>query len=439
MSSFGVSSWLNWSVHVDLSDLKPALREPCVPSHGHALPPFPQFSETDSNQHKRLSSRPNPGFLERLSDTAGGTVVGVGLFFLSFYVLFTNEGRALQTAASLDEGLSRVVSLHQYAGVDRQNDHRPVHLSAKLRTSQPLHDPNYKVVVQAVKLKRQVEMYQWVEHQESRDYQEDGETKTETTYTYNTEWKAELINSRNFDKEMGHINPSAMAVESVTVVAPEVRVGPFVLSKGLVEQINDFQTLNPRYVPPAELDAFLTVHGEYFYHTPSPLRPQVGDVRVSFSFAGLSGEGFHPGPAQTVSVVAMQRGDNLMPFKTKSGDTLEFLHLEERSAQEMFEKEHQHNNMVTWGLRAAGWALMFLGVSLTVRIFHTLVDWVPVLRELVSMGLKLFALCVSVSLSLLTVAVGWVFHRPLVAALLGGAALLPLLMARSRAPAKKNQ
>lgn len=33
---------------------------------------------------------------------------------------------------------------------------------------QPLHDPNYKVVVQAVKLKRQVEMYQWVEHQESK-------------------------------------------------------------------------------------------------------------------------------------------------------------------------------------------------------------------------------------------------------------------------------
>ena len=40
--------------------------------------------------------------------------------------------------------------------------------------------------------------------------------------------------------------------------------------------------------------------------------------------------------------------------------------------QEVFEKQHQHNSMVTWGLRAAGWALMFLGVSLTVRIVHTL-------------------------------------------------------------------
>lgn len=52
-----------------------------------------KFSDKDPNQHKRVSVQANPGFLERLSETAGGTVVGVGLFFLSIYVLFTNEVR----------------------------------------------------------------------------------------------------------------------------------------------------------------------------------------------------------------------------------------------------------------------------------------------------------------------------------------------------------
>lgn len=87
------------------------------------------------------------------------------------------------------------------------------------------------------------------------------------SFSLDTEWKSDLINSRHFDEEIGHQNPrcslyyhsalflqhkevsfflvfacrssfiaplnlSAMAVESVTVVAPEVRVGPFVLSKG---------------------------------------------------------------------------------------------------------------------------------------------------------------------------------------------------------------
>lgn len=399
----------------------------------------PTFSGKDPNQHKRVSVKSNPGFLERLSETAGGTVVGVGLFFLSIYILFTNEGRALQTALSLDEGLSQVVSLGPFSSLDLQNNNRLVHLSAQLRTSQPLHDPNYRVVVQAVKLKRQVEMYQWVEYQESKDYQENGETKTETTYTYNTEWKSELINSRNFDEEIGHQNPSAMAVESVTVVAPEVGVGAFILSKGLVEEINNFQTLRLRDFTAFNLDPFLSIDDDYFYHTQHPRRPEVGDVRVRFSFAGLSGETSHLGPPQTVSIVAMQRGEQLMPFRTKSGDTLEILYLEELSAEEVFAKEQQHNSMKTWGLRAAGWALMFLSIQLTMRIIYTLVDWVPVLRELVSVGLKIFALCVSCSLSLLTIGVGWLFYRPLVAAALGALALLPVFLARSGLPAKKNE
>ncbi|XP_042360866.1 transmembrane protein 43 [Plectropomus leopardus] len=394
---------------------------------------------SDPHKHKRVSVQSNPGFLERLSETAGGTVVGVGLFFLSIYILFTNEGRALQTASSLNEGLSQIVSLEPLSSLDLQNNNRLVHLSAQLRTAEPLHDPNYRVVVQAVKLKRQVEMYQWVEYTDSKDYQENGETKTETTYTYNTEWKSELVNSRHFDKEIGHQNPSAMAVESVTVVAPEVKVGPFSLSKGLVEQIDNFQTLSLRDFSSINLDSFLSIDDDYFYHTQNPRRPEVGDVRVRFSYAGPSGETSPFGPAQTVSIVAKQSGEQLKPFKTKAGDTLEILYQEELSAEEVFEKELQYNSMKTWGLRAAGWLLMFLSIQLTMRIIYTLVDWVPILRDLVSVGLKIFALCVSCSLSLLTIAVGWLFYRPLVAVALGALALLPVFLARSRLPAKKNE
>ncbi|KAI4896256.1 hypothetical protein NFI96_005407 [Prochilodus magdalenae] len=256
-------------------------------------------------------------------------------------------------------------------------------------------------------------------------------------YSTSTEWKSELISSRNFDQEIGHINPSAMAVESVTVVAPDVWVGHLFLSKGLIDQINNFQTLHLGGLPAT--DPFLTVYEDYFYHTADPRRPEVGDVRVSFSYAGLSGEGSFPGPPQTVSVVAMQKGDGLAPFKTRSGDVLEILYLEELTAEEVFAKEHQLNVMKTWALRAGGWFLMFLGISLTTRIIYTLVDWVPVLRDLVSVGLKVFALCVSCCLSLLTISAGWLFYRPLLAGLIAALALVPVLIARSRAPDKKYQ
>ncbi|XP_051977597.1 transmembrane protein 43 isoform X1 [Xyrauchen texanus] len=389
------------------------------------------------DQHTRVHSCQSPGFLQRLSDSTGGVIVGICLFTLSFYVLFTNEGRALRTAMSLDEGLSQVVSLHPDMSLDHQNHNRLVHLSGPLHTSQPLYDPNYRISVQAVKLKRQVEMYQWVELSESRDYKENGETKTETTYTYNAEWRSEVISSRHFDQEVGHVNPSAMAVESVTVVAPDVWVGKLFLSNGLIEQINDFHTLSLQGFP--DVNTFLTVYDDYFYHTANPRRPEVGDVRVRFVYAGLSGDGLYPGPAHKVSIVAKQQGDKLTPFRTRSGDSLEILYMGELTAEEVFAKEHQLNDMKTWALRVGGWALMFLGISLSTRIIYTLVDWVPVVRELVSVGLKMFAFSVSCSLSLFTIAAGWIFYRPLLAVLISALALLPVIITHARAPNKKNQ
>ncbi|XP_057181365.1 transmembrane protein 43 [Triplophysa rosa] len=365
-------------------------------------------------QHARVHSRKSAGFLERVSDSTGGVIAGVCLFTLSVYLLFTNEGRAVRTSLSLDEGLSQVVSLHSDESLDPQNNNRLFIMSGP-RCTQPkiTHVP--------------------------QDFEKDGETKTETTYTYNTEWKSEVINSRHFDEEVGHMNPSAMAVESVTVVAPDVWVGKLFLSSGLMEQINDFHTLSLKGFPAFDANTFLTVYEDYFYHTANPRRPEVGDVRVCFAYAGLSGDGMYPGSAHKVSVVAMQRGDQLKPFKTRAGDTLEILYMDELSAEGVFAKEQQVNVMKTWGLRVAGWVLMFLAVSLSTRIIYTLVDWVPVLRELVSVGLKLFALCVSSSLSLLTIAAGWMFYRPLMAGLIAVLALLPVLITRARAPAKKSQ
>ncbi|KAA0711698.1 Transmembrane protein 43 [Triplophysa tibetana] len=390
-------------------------------------------------QHARVHSRKSAGFLGRVSDSIGGMIAGVCLFTLSVYLLFTNEGRAVRTSLSLDEGLSQVVSLHADESLDPQNNNRLVHMSGPLHTAQPLYDPNYSVSVHAVKLKRQVEMYQWVEYTESRDFEENGETKTETTYTYNTEWKSEVINSQHFDKEVGHMNPSAMAVESVTVEAPDVWVGKLFLSAGLMEQINDFHTLSLKGFPAFDANTFLTVYEDYFYHIANPRRPEVGDVRVRFTYAGLSGDEMYPGSSHKVSVVAMQRGDQLKPFKTRAGDTLEILYMDELSAEEVLAKEQQVNVMKTWGLRLAGWVLMFLAVSLSTRIVYTLVDWVPGLRELVSVGLKVFALCISSSLSLLTIAAGWMFYRPLIAGLIAALALLPVLIPHIRAPAKKSQ
>ncbi|NXW71515.1 TMM43 protein, partial [Hirundo rustica] len=426
---------------------------------------FQQFSDTGSRkEHVKITSEPKPGFLERLSETSAGMLIGLVTFLLAFYLLFTNEGRALRTARSLDEGLSLVVPLDSIHSISQQNEGRLVHLTGALSTSKPLFDPSYGLSIRAVKLKRNVEMYQWVEYEDSKEYEENGEIKKETTYSYNTEWKSEVVNSRNFDREIGHKNPSAMAVESFTAVSPNVQIGSFVLSKGLVDKIDDFKQLSLSHLEDPHAD--VTRRGDYFYHSDNPGRPEVGDLRVSFFYAGLSGDDPHLGSAAEVSlqmflyfasslpnsltskyfslsskvtVIARQRGDQLVPYHTKSGDVLEILYPGYLSVEEVFQKEQESNTVKTWALRAAGWLSMFVGISLMTRIFYTLVDWFPVVRDLVNVGLKAFALCVASSLTLLTISVGWLFYRPLWALLLALLSIVPIVVARSRVPPKKQQ
>uniref|UniRef100_A0A672V241 Transmembrane protein 43 n=1 Tax=Strigops habroptila TaxID=2489341 RepID=A0A672V241_STRHB len=364
------------------------------------------FSDTGSRkEHVKITSESKPGFLERLSETSGGMLMGLVTFLLAFYLLFTNEGRALRTARSLDEGLSLVIPLGSIHSVSQENEGRLVHLVGALSTSK------------AVKLKRNVEMYQWVEYEDSREYEENGEIKKETKYSYNTEWKSEVVNSRNFDREIGHKNPSAMAVESFTAVSPNVQVGSFVLSKGLVDKIDDFKQLSLSHLEDPHAD--VTRGGDYFYHSENPRRPEVGDLRVSFFYAGLSGDDPYLGSADKVTVVARQRGDQLVPYHTKSGDVLQILYPGDLTVEEVFQKEHQGNTMKTWALRAAGWLAMFVGIM----------DWFPV-------GI---AFCVASSLSLLTISVGWLFYRPLWALLIGLLSVVPIVVAKSRVPPKKQQ
>ncbi|XP_021104451.1 transmembrane protein 43 isoform X2 [Heterocephalus glaber] len=361
-------------------------------------------------EHVKITSDPQPGFLERLSETSGGMCVGLMTFLLSFYLIFTNEGRALKTATSLVEGLSLVVSPDSIHSVAPENEGRLVHIIGALRTSKLLSDPNYGVHLPAVKLRRHVEMYQWVETEESREYSEDGQVKKETRYSYNTEWRSDIVNSRNFDREIGHKNPSAMAVESFTAMAPFVQIGRFFLSSGLIEKINNFKPLSLSKLEDPQVD--IIRRGDFFYHSENPKYPEV-------------------------TVIARQRGDQLVPYSTRSGETLLLLHHGDFSAEEVFRREHRSNSMKTWGLRAAGWLAMFMGLNLMTRILYTLVDWFPIFRDLVNIGLKAFAFCMATSLTLLTVAAGWLFYRPWWALLFGCLALVPILIARTRVPAKK--
>ncbi|KAK2571176.1 Transmembrane protein 43 [Acropora cervicornis] len=377
-----------------------------IPMSNPSAPGMHHHKDDGYDSHTRISYKENPGFFGQIKQSFSAALMGILLVITSFPVIYWNEGRAVQTSLSLDEGLKQVFSLQVIDQINPGNQNRLVHLTGPLQTQRALSDPEYGVAVRAVKLRRKVEMYQWVEHTSTR--------------------------SGSFDKPSGHMNPSSFPVTSYTNEADFVQVGAFALSKGLIAKINDFKPLTPKDLVQTGRKRY--IHDGMFYVSDDPFYPSVGDVRVQFYYAGLSGKaGAGLGDPLKVSIVAKQQDSTLSHYTTESGDTIEFLYNGQVSAKEIFDAEHSANTILTWFLRGVGWLLMFFGFQLMTSILTVMISWVPIISDIVGLGLTLFCLCFATSLSLVTIAIAWIAHRPLLGLTLLVAAAIPILLSKDRA------
>ncbi|KAH3819307.1 transmembrane protein 43-like [Dreissena polymorpha] len=386
----------------------------------------------------RVTYQRNPNFCERIGQSLIGILIGAALLLLASGVIFWNEGRAVQTAKSLDEGLSIVVPLANAHLISSENTGKLVHLTGELHTQQDLVDGTYNIRVRAVKLKRIVEMYQWEEQETEKKYDEgNGQTRVEKSYSYSKVWKSNVIHSNGFDDSFNHRNPSEMPVREASFNT-DVNVGEFLLSDGLTGQINNFRpvTLSPSNT---HVDSRVKIKDNYFYHGQDVLYPEIGDVRVKFEYAGRSGPSLLLGSPDEVSIVARQVGSKLLPYQTVSGDTLEMLYFGSLSAKEMFGREKMQNTMMTWALRSIGWLMMFIGFSCLTSIVTTLVDWLPIVRDIIALGVCLMNMSLSVSLSLTIIAIGWIFYRPVLGIAILAMAATPFVLSRFRGAAPRSR
>ena len=359
------------------------------------------------NSFTEVSSQ---SWFSRIGGAFKGIVVGIVLFIIALPVLYLNEGRAVRTYKTLKEGSGQVVSI-DLESIDAANDGKLVHLTGEATTKEILSDAQFGISSNAIKLRRNVQMYQWKENKKTSTKKNvGGSTKTVTTYDYTKTWSSELIKSSSFKKVSDHENPSSMAFPSSTQTAKDVKIGSFDLSKSLVSKINAYDKflLDTSKEIPEGISDKIKIHDGGFYFGSDPLSPNIGDQKISFEIVA----------PQTVSLVSQQASRSFEPFLSKTGKKLELLKAGVFSADAMFEAAQSSNATMTWILRLVGFGIMFFGVSMVLRPLSVLADVLPFLGNLVGAATGLVALLIAGIGSLLVIAISWIVFRPLLGIIL---------------------
>lgn len=367
-------------------------------------------------------------WFSRLAQSAKSVLVGLVLFVASFPLLFWNEGRAVRTARSLAEGAGAVRSVAADA-VDSGNEGKLVHTSGAVTTEGPVVDADLEVEAQAVKLIRNVEIYQWKEKESSETRKKlGGGSETVTTYSYDKTWSAEPIDSSSFQEEGSHQNHGDLPFLSTTFAADVVHLGAFELSQEQIAELDETEPLRVDAPATAELTGdprgTLRPDDGGYYLGASPQSPAIGDVRIRFEVVR---------PA-TVSVVGVQTGNSFAAYQASAGDSVLLVDEGTHTAAEMFQAAQAANSLLTWVLRVVGWLLMFLGLLLIFKPIAVFGDVVPLFGSMLGAGLGVFSFLLASGLALVTVAVAWLVYRPLLGLtlLLLASAAIFLLIRRGR-------
>ena len=124
-------------------------------------------------------------------------------------------------------------------------------------------------------------------------------------------------------------------------------------------------------------------------------------------------------------MVGKQSGQDLVPYHTRAGEELFICWSGLKEAGEVFLTEHHHNRTWTWIYRLLGWLSTFLGLCCLSALLEQLLDLLPSVRSIVTLGMTSLPFSVSISLTLTIIGVGWSIYRPIVGLALLMMGLLP--------------
>jgi len=439
-------------------------------------------------------------FLQRLKDACAAFVVGLVLIFFSIPVLWFNESRSARMESLLSWAVSQCRTVAGSSPEKANRDWLVHVQGEHMKTAAPTRDRQFDVSFEqdCLRLRSTVEVFQIIQHTKSEEKEKFGGGKeTVTTYSYTTEWSSTWHDSSGYqDRSRVNRRPPGLELGPSSQTCGRVEYGEaFVLTEELVTQCCEWRSAAPRLGDAVRLQsgnkAFHRSGDDFFYSrydgNKAREQPVPGDARVKFEYVP-------DGPATVLALQVAHDGqqrDAFLPYRLISrawcgwGEEQEKAALRKlgakprselaaeaqcgtgclwclccacnlvnmcfasllvpevyhlfagsHSSDECFRRIRSTSKLMTWGLRALGWVMMFIGLYSLFAPFLTFIKVIPWLGPILSSlgGWLIWFICLVGTLAVATVIIclAYLFYHPLLALLYGAIAaaivVVPLVL-----------
>ncbi len=374
------------------------------------------------------------------------------LVWISIRLLAWNENNYVKQKAALKEWAS-LVNETTAEQINSELEWKEVHLYGETAsTAEALQDSTFWIVTDDLKLKRTVEMYQWYEdeHEECHDNMWWSEDCT-TTYTYDTKWDDEAIDSSRFYSSNGHENPSNREFNSTVQEKSPITLWAYTLTNVFTNQLTDYKTINlneqnikipENYQNNSDTttqenttdnaiennnDSYLYwdtensegtttnttstisnenfhIYDNYLYIWKNPNEPAVWDLKITFSSV----------KPWTVSIVWKQVWNELSSYTVSNWRSISLLEQWNVTAEDMFLHAQQANRNMTRILRLVWLFLMFCGFASMFKFIETLAKVIPFLSKIIWVWTGIIALWLTIVVWFITIWIARLAVRPII-------------------------
>ena len=365
-----------------------------------------------------------------------GILWGIILIIAGTIVLWWNEGRAVKTSNALKDFQKNYVEMSDINTLDPALEGKAVHATGVAVTTDTLRDAAFGIVVNAFRLTRDVEYYQWTENSASEKKDKlGGSTETTTTYTYKQAWCDSPVNSDEFkDPDYKGKNSVWRVVDDAEQLAANASFGAYRLPQGIINGISGDEPVEPALseaqqqallAKVADSTVVVTIRGNQVYIGADPDTPHIGDVRITFNQVTSP---------KTISLLQKVVNGTFENYIAKNGKSFSKVEMGTVSAVNMIEHQKSANKIILWLFRILGIILVVAGFRSLLGFISTVFAVVPFVQRIIGAGLGLVTTVVGLVWSLVVIALAWVANRPVlgIALLVIAVALIVWLVGRSR-------